>query len=208
VYTPRHNLVEDEAAIRRMVAEARTAWFVTTGADGFPQATFLPIVWRESTVVAHLARANRQWRGLAPDAAALLIVTGPDAYISPSWYERKRVDGKVVPTWDYSAVHLTGTVRVHEDAEWLRTAVTELTETHEAEREHPWAVTDAPADHIDRELSGIVGIEFTVIGVEGKAKLNQNYSEADRRSMVEALAREPFPGAAEVAAQVASTLTN
>lgn len=208
MYTPRHNLVDDEAEIRRMVAAARTAWFVTTGADGFPQATYLPIIWRESTVIAHLARANRHWSGLAPDAPALLIVTGPDAYITSTWYERKQIDGRVVPTWDYTAVHLTGTVRVHEDAEWLRAAVTELTDAHEAGREHPWAVTDAPADHIDFELSGIVGIEITVTGIEGKKKLNQNYSEADRRSIVEGLRGEPFAGAAEVAAQVARTFTN
>lgn len=208
MYTPRHNFVDDEAEIRRMVATTRAAWFVTTGADGFPQATYLPIIWRESTVIAHLARANPHWRGLAQDAPALLIVTGPDAYITPTWYERKRTDGRVVPTWDYTAVHLTGTVRVHEDAEWLRAAVTELTDAHEAGREHPWAVTDAPADHIDFELSGIVGIEITVTGIEGKKKLNQNYSEADRRSMVEGLRREPFAGAAEVAAQVEYTFTN
>lgn len=207
MYIPRHNLVDDEAEIRRMVAAARTAWFVTTGADAFPQATYLPIIWRESTVIAHLARANRHWRALEPGAPALLIVTGADAYISPSWYEQKRIDGKVVPTWDYSAVHLTGTVRVHEDPEWLRDAVTELTDAHEAAREHPWAVTDAPADHINSELSGIVGLEITVTRIEGKAKLNQNYSEADRRGVVEGLRGEPFAGAAEVAEQVASTFT-
>lgn len=208
MYTPRHNVVDDEAEIRRMVKAARTAWFVTTGADGFPQATYLPILWRGSTVIAHLARANRHWRGLAQDAPALLIVTGADAYISPNWYERKQIDGRVVPTWDYTAVNLTGTVRVHEDPAWLRAAVTELTDAHETGREHPWAVTDAPGDHIDFELSGIVGIEITVTGIEGKAKLNQNYSEADRRGVVEGLTDEPFAGAAEVAEQVASTFTS
>lgn len=206
MYTPRHNRVEDEAAIRDMVAAARTAWFVTAGADGTPQATFLPIIWRENTVVMHVARANRHWRALTPGSPALLIVTGPDAYISPSWYEQKGIDGKVVPTWDYTAVHLTGTVTVHEDPEWLRAAVTELTDAHEAGREHPWAVTDAPPDHIDFELSGIVGIEVTVTGVEGKAKLNQNYREADRRGAVEGLTHEPFVHASAVAEQIAATL--
>lgn len=208
MYIPRHNLVDDEAEIRRMVAAARAAWFVTTGADGFPQATFLPILWRGSTVVAHLARANRHWATLAQDAPALLIVTGPDAYVSPSWYEQKQIHGRVVPTWDYTAVNLTGTVRVHEESEWLRAAVTELTDAHEAGREHPWAVTDAPADHVDLELSGIVGIEITVARIEGKKKLNQNYSEADRRGVVEGLKGEPFAGAAELADEVASTLPN
>lgn len=206
MYTPRHNLIDDEAAIRAMVAAARTAWFVTVDAKGVPQATFLPIVWREDTVVMHVARANRHWRSLAPDSPALLIVTGPDAYISPSWYEQKRIDGRVVPTWDYSAVHLTGTATVHEDPEWLREVVTELTDTHETGREHPWVVTDAPPDHIDFELSGIVGIEVAVTRIEGKAKFNQNYPEADRRGAAEGLAREPFLDAPLVAAQIAATL--
>jgi len=206
MYTPRHNLIEDEAAIRSMVAAARTAWFVTVDAEGVPQASFLPIIWRENTVVMHVARANRQWKALAPNSPALLIVTGPDAYISPSWYEQKRIDGRVVPTWDYSAVHLTGTVTVHENTDWLRAAVTDLTDVHEAGRAHPWAVTDAPADHIDFELSGIVGIEVTVTRVEGKAKFNQNYPEADRRGAVEGLVHEPFLYAPLVAEQIAATL--
>jgi len=206
MYTPRHNLVEDEDAIRQMVAAARTAWFVTADETGVPQATFLPIIWRGNTVVMHVARANRHWRALAPGAQALLIVTGPDAYISPSWYASKQIDGKVVPTWDYTAVQLTGTVTVHEDPEWLRTAVTELTDTHESAREHPWAVTDAPPEHIDFELSGIVGIEVTATNVEAKAKLNQNYSAADRRGAVEGLTHEPFVDAPAVAEQIAETL--
>jgi transcriptional regulator len=206
VYTPRFNLVEDEQEIRRMVAAVRVAWFVTTGADGTPQATLLPILWRGDTVVAHLARANRQWRSLADGAPALLIVTGPDAYITPDWYEGKRTDGRVVPTWNYSAVHLTGRVTVHHEPEWLRMAVTDLTDAHEAARERPWAVTDAPADHIDLELSGIVGIEVEVTGIEGKAKLSQNRSETDQRAVAEGLAAEPFPGAAEVSRAMTARL--
>lgn len=206
MYTPRHILIKDEATIRDMVAAVRTAWFVTADSGGIPQATFLPIIWRDNSVIMHVARANRHWRALTPASPALLIVSGPDAYISPSWYEQKHIDGRVVPTWDYTAVHLIGTATVHEDPEWLRTAVTELTDAHEARREHPWAVSDAPADHIDFELSGIVGIEVTVTRIEGKAKLNQNYSEADRRGAVSGLAREPFADATAVAQQIAATL--
>ncbi len=90
-----------------MVASVRTAWFVTVSTNGIPQATFLPIIWHKNTVVMHMARANRQWRALVPGSPALIIVTGPDAYISPSWYEQKSIDRRVVPTWDYTAVHLT-----------------------------------------------------------------------------------------------------
>lgn len=206
MYTPRFNVVGDEAELRRMVAAARTAWFVTAGADGLPEATFVPIVWGESTVVAHVARVNQHWRHLTDGMPALVIVTGPDAYVSPTWYPSKQVNGRVVPTWNYSAVHLTGTVTVHHDPDWLHAAVSELTDVHEAGRAHPWAVADAPADHIADQLTGIVGLELTVTGVQGKAKLSQNRTEADRRGVVAGLADEPFAGAAEVAARMATQL--
>jgi transcriptional regulator len=173
---------------------------VTVGSNGVPAATLLPIMWQGDTVVAHMAKGNAQWREIEPDAAALLIVAGPEAYISPSWYATKAEHGKVVPTWNYSAVHLTGTVRVHEDPEWLRTAVTELTDLHEHRREHPWQPTDAPARYIEGQLRGIVGLEITNIRVEAKAKLSQNRSDADRQGVIAALRNEPFLGAVEVAA--------
>ncbi len=183
-----------------MVAAARTGWLVTVGSDGVPAATLLPIMWQRDTVVTHMAKGNPQWREIEPDAAALLIVAGPEAYISPSWYATKAEHGKVVPTWNYSAVHLTGTARVHEDPEWLRTAVTELTDLHEHSREHPWQPTDAPARYIEGQLRAIVGIEITVIRVDAKAKLSQNRSDADQQGVIDALRSEPFLGAAEVAA--------
>jgi transcriptional regulator len=197
--------VQDEAAIRAMVAAARTGWLVTVGSDGVPAATLLPIMWQRGTVVAHMARGNAQWREIEPDAAALLIVAGPEAYISPSWYATKAEHGKVVPTWNYSAVHLSGTVRVHEDPEWLRTAVTELTDLHEHRREHPWQPTDAPARYIEGQLRGIIGIELTVLRVDAKAKLSQNRSDADQQGVIDALRTEPFLGAAEVAAAMSRT---
>ena len=205
MYVPRFNAVEDEATIRAMVAAARTAWFVTVGANGVPTATLLPMMWQGDTVVAHMAKGNSQWREIEPDAAALLIVAGPEAYISPSWYATKAEHGKVVPTWNYSAVHLTGTVRVHEDPEWLRTAVTELTDVHEHSREHPWQPTDAPARYIEGQLRGIIGLEITNIRVEAKAKLSQNRSDADRQGVIDALRDEPFLEAAEVAAAMSAT---
>jgi transcriptional regulator len=194
VYTPPFNAVPDEDEIRAMVAAARTGWLVTQGDDGYPLATLLPILWRGDTVIAHLARANPQWRQIAPASPGLIIVGGAEAYVSPSWYAAKAEHGKVVPTWNYTAVHLTGTVTVHHDSEWLRSAVTELTETHEATRPEQWQVTDAPAAYVDGQLRGIVGVEITVTRVEGKAKLSQNRSEADRRGVVAGLRADADTG--------------
>ncbi len=146
-----------------------------------------------------MAKANPHWREIADDTTALLIVTGPDAYVSPTWYAAKAEHGKVVPTWNYSAVHLTGLARVHEEPEWLRTAVTELTDRHEERRDRPWHVTDAPAPYVEGQLRGIVGIELTVTGVEGKAKLSQNRSMADREGVIEGLRGEGRVGGQGVA---------
>lgn len=194
MYLPPFNAVPDESHARSMVAAARTGWLVTVDQNGVPVATLLPIMWSGDRVIAHMARANPQWRHLQPDAPCLVIVTGAQAYISPSWYAAKAEHGKVVPTWNYSAVHLTGTLTVHEDGGWLRDAVTELTELHEAGREDPWRVTDAPEPYVDGQLRGIVGIEVRITRVEAKAKLSQNRSVADRRGVVDGLRTEVASG--------------
>src|ERR1700709_1238811 len=149
MYTPAFNAVSDERQIRAMVAAARSAWFVTADQTGLPAATLLPIMWHDDTVVARIAKANPQWKRIRPDMPALLIVSGPETYISPSWYAAKAEHGRVVPTWNYSAVHLSGTVVVHEDRDWLRDVVTRLTATHEHGRAEPWRPTDAPEKYID-----------------------------------------------------------
>jgi transcriptional regulator len=137
-----------------------------------------------------MARANQHWKAIGPDSPALAVVTGPEGYISPSWYATKAEHGKVVPTWNYSAVEFRGRVTVHEDANWLLEAVTRLTDLHEGGRAERWRVTDAPEDYVRKQLRAIVGVEMAVEQVEGKAKLSQNRSDADRRGVVDGLRRE------------------
>lgn len=199
MYVPRPNAVTDEAELRAMVAAYGAGELITTGDDGYPLATLLPVVWREDTVVMHMARANPQWRQIADDIPALVVCGGPQAYISPSWYAAKAEHGKVVPTWNYSSVHLTGRARVHDDPDWLRRQVTDLTDHHEEHRPDRWRVTDAPEQYVTAQLRGIVGVELAVERVEGKAKLSQNRSEADRVGVVAGLDAEPSAAAQEIA---------
>jgi transcriptional regulator len=199
MYIPHYNAIEDEAQIRTMVADIGSAQLITVGSDGFPLATLLPIIWNGDTVIAHFARANPHWREMGEQAPVLLVIAGPQTYISPSWYRSKAEHGKVVPTWNYSAVHLTGRARIHEDADWLGRAVDELVERHEGHRKQPWSRNDAPARYIDGQLRAIVGIEVRVERVEGKAKLSQNRSEADRAGVVRGLRQERSRGSADVA---------
>jgi transcriptional regulator len=198
MYTPPFNRVADDDEIRRMVAEIGSAWLVTVDGAGLPLATLLPIRWRGDEVVAHLAKANPHWRAIGPGSPALLIVTGPEAYVSPSWYAAKAEHGKVVPTWNYTAVQLRGTARVHTDREWLRAAVSDLTDGHEQGREQPWQVTDAPGSYVDGQLGGIVGIQVTVTEVVGKRKLSQNRSADDRAGVITGLAETGDSGAIAV----------
>ncbi|PFG17776.1 PaiB family negative transcriptional regulator [Propionicimonas paludicola] len=207
MYTPPFNRADDVQELRRLVTHVRAGWLVTNGpVDAAPSATYLPILWQGDRVIAHLAKANPHWREISPDAPAVIIVTGPDAYVSPAWYRAKAEHGKVVPTWNYSAVHLVGTARVHHDAEWLRKAVDELTNAHERPREEPWHVSDAPSSYVEGQLRGIVGLELTVTRVEGKAKLSQNRSRADREGVVVGLRESQRPEEQSVAEEMAAVI--
>ena len=208
MYVPHVNAWDDEPAIRRMVAEVGSAQLVTTGADGYPLATLLPVVWRGDTVIAHFARANEHWKAIGADQPALLVVTGPQAYISPTWYAAKAEHGRVVPTWNYSVVQLTGRATVHDDVEWLQDALDELVEHHEGHREPPWHRTDAPERYIQGQMRAIVGLELAVERVEAKAKLSQNRSDADRAGVIAGLAAEESGDAHAVAEQMRTGSTD
>jgi transcriptional regulator len=127
-----------------------------------------------------MARANQQWKLLADNPSVLIVFQGVQTYVTPSWYETKRETHKVVPTWNYVIVQARGKVRVIEDAHWLAEQITELTATHEASRPEPWKVSDAPDSFIQAQIKGIVGIEVEISQLEGKWKVSQNRSAADR----------------------------
>jgi transcriptional regulator len=189
LYVPHFNVMDPER-VRPFVEAAATAQLVTVGADSVPDATFLPVLWEGDRLVGHLARANPHWRRVVDGSPALAIVTGPDGYITPSWYAAKAEHGRVVPTWNYSVVHLRGPVRVHDDPEWVRGLVTRLTDRHEGAREERWHVTDAPEDFVTKNLRAIVGVEVEVESVRAKAKLSQNRSEEDRAGVAAGLAAD------------------
>jgi transcriptional regulator len=134
----------------------------------------------------HLARANPQGREPA-SGAALAIFSGPDAYVTPSWYATKRETGRVVPTWNYVAVHAYGTAEFFDEADRLLAVVTRLTERHEGARPAPWAVGDAPAEFVAGQLRGIVGLRLPIARLVGKRKMSQNRSAADRAGVAAGL---------------------
>lgn len=198
MYVPRPNAMA-EPEVRDFLDAHPAAHLVTVGADGRPDATLLPILVDGDRILGHLARANEQWMRIAAGSPGLVVVSAADAYVSPGWYATKAEHGRVVPTWNYSEVHVRGAVTVHDDPDWVLDVVTRLTERHESQRDRPWAVTDAPAKFVRGQLRAIVGIEVVVTSVEGKAKLSQNRSDADREGTIEGLRAEAEPAAHAVA---------
>ena len=213
MYVPRFNALDGVPEIQSLVLQVGSAQLVTTGADGYPLASMLPVIWEPagSRLVMHMAKANQHWKAIEPDTPALAVVTGPEAYVSPAWYATKAEHGRVVPTWNYSAVHFTGRVTVTHDADWLLEAVSRLTDLHEARREsaglEAWSVDDAPEKYVAGQLRAIVGIELVVEKVEAKAKYSQNRSDADRAGVVAGLRAEGgLRGEAQVADRMADDL--
>ncbi len=174
------------------ICRARLATLVTMTADGLI-ASHVPMLLDPSpapygTLIGHLARPNPQARGAVGDALA--IFQGPEAYITPSWYATKRATGKVVPTWNYVAIHAYGPVEFFDNRDRLRDLVTRLTDRHETLRADPWAVTDAPADFIDGMLNGSVGFALSISRLEGKWKMSQNRPAEDRAGVIAGLEAE------------------
>ncbi|WP_225771122.1 FMN-binding negative transcriptional regulator [Inquilinus sp. Marseille-Q2685] len=185
------------------IRQAGLATLVSLGADGLV-ASHVPMLLDPAagpngTLYGHLAKANPHAAGGAPGTEALAIFQGPEAYITPSWYETKRQTGKVVPTWNYVAIHAHGPFEIFNDADRLLDLVTRLTRRHEGGRASPWAVTDAPEDFVRAQLKGIVGFALPIARLEGKWKMNQNRPAGDRLGVAEGLRGE---GRAEVAALV------
>ena len=141
---------------------------------------------------AHVARANPLWRKLQAAPPCLVLFQGPDAYISPSWYESKRTTHKVVPTWNYAMVQARGRGRVVDDAAWLRRQLDDLTASQEGRLPQPWQPADAPAAFLAATMKGIVGIEIPIDSLVGKWKVSQNRDAADQRGVVAGLQGGPM----------------
>jgi len=148
---------------------------------------FDPMVGERGALLGHVARNNDQWRR-PPVGDALVIVRGPDAYITPSWYAAKTEHGRVVPTWNYVTAHVYGRLVVHDDPSWVRALVRRLTAKHESGFDRPWSVDDAPERYIAGQLRAIVGLELVISRIEAKAKLSQNRPAADIDGVIEGLA--------------------
>jgi transcriptional regulator len=177
MYVPAHFAMADQD-VQELLAHHGAGELVTySGAAGLT-ATMMPFVHEGASLHGHVARNNDQWRH-APVGEAMVILRGPDAYISPAWYAAKKEHGRVVPTWNYVTAPVYGELVVHDDPAYTRWVVELLTRKHEGGRDEPWSVSDAPEQFVEGQLRAIVGLELRISRVEAKAKLSQNRSAAD-----------------------------
>lgn len=178
----------DDDAAWQLVLGAGAGFYVRPAASGLA-SVFAPIVVDEDrqTLTTHVARANDWWRD-ANGASVLVLVLAASAYVSPRHYPSKAQSPGVVPTWNYVAAEIRGTVSVHDDADWTRAQAERQTDRFESGAATPWRVSDAPDEFIDRQVRAIVGVSVAVTSIEGKAKLSQNRPEVDHDEVRRALA--------------------
>ncbi|BBK37653.1 transcriptional regulator [Allostella sp. ATCC 35155] len=203
LYNPPHFREQDRAVLDDHIRRMAFATLVTAGADG-PIVSHLPMLLLPDpapggALIGHVARANPQWRQSDLDKPALAMFGGPHAYVSPQWYPGKREHGRVVPTWNYAVVHVTGRLTVLDDPDAVLDIVTRLTNVHEAGFATPWTVDDAPPEFVRAQLKGIVGLRLEIASVEGKLKLSQNRTPADREAVAAGLEERGDPPSSGVA---------
>lgn len=176
MYVPKH-FVPDEAAVRDLLTSHGASDLITMTDQGLV-ATLLPFEYdpdagARGALIGHMARANNQWRQPVR-GEAMVIVRGPEAYVTPSWYPTKEEHHRVVPTWNYMIAHVYGQLVVHDDPAWIESQMRRLTDRHETGCAEPWSVDQAPAKFVERQVRGVVGVEVVISRIEAKFKLSQN----------------------------------
>ena len=203
MYNPPSFAEHDVAVMHDFIEAHPFGALVTTSSSGL-FATHLPLVLDRQlgphgTLQGHIARANPHHEVAGDGSEALVLFTGADSYVTPSMYASKAKHGKVVPTWNYVAVHAHGTLRFVREPDALRVHLARLTARHETSRRQPWSITDAPADYIEKQLGAIVGVEIEITRLEGKWKMSQNRPAEDVDGVIEGLSASDDPREREVA---------
>lgn len=193
MYLPKHFAVDDPALLAQMIAEYPLAT-VVGNLNGQLEVNHLPLMLNadRTKLYGHIARVNPLSKiAASAQPAVTAIFNGPNAYVTPAWYPSKKETGKVVPTWNYAVVHAQGSVKLIDDAQWLRNHVAQMTNIHEPTYQSDWKLDDAPEEYVQMMLKAIIGIEIDVQSLVGKFKLSQNRPPEDYTAVVEQLAQSP-----------------
>ena len=198
MYVPNHFKEDDVKQLQQYIRDYSFGLLVIADEEGI-EANYMPFCLSVEeddsfgTLQCHLARSNKVWQRIENSRFVLAVFKGPDAYVSPSWYPSKAETGRVVPTWNYLAVHVAGSAQVIQDAVWLKQHLCQLTYQHEAGRAEPWAVEDAPDDYTEGLMRAIVGIEIKIETLTGKLKASQNQPERNQAGVKAGLKNEGAP---------------
>lgn len=202
MYIPKHFAESDNDRLYEFIRSNPFALLVTNTQSGL-NADHLPVYLNTQNphkvcVQGHIASANPLWKNITDSQQSLLIFQGTNAYIPPAWLPSKKTDGRVVPTWNYSAVHVKGSIEFIHEPCWKLALLDKLTAQQEDKLEHPWSVADAPAEYIQKLLPAIVGFEIVVSEMVGKFKLSQNQSLENRSGIAEGLEKQGHPMAGQI----------
>ena len=207
MHAPVHFRMDDQAELAAFIQARHFGTLVVAGGNG-PQAAHIPMILNRDadgkpvSLEGHVAKSNPAAAVAAKPVRALAIFNGADAYVTPSLYLSKREHGKVVPTWNYIAVQVSGVATAFNDADALRTQVSRITDMMEKSAAVPWAVSDAPDDYIAKMINGITGLRLEIDAIEGARKLSQNRLEADRLAVLNGFTHSPDNAARELAAEM------
>lgn len=185
MYVPNHFKEDDQEKLQQHIRDYSFGILVIADNEGI-EANHVPFHLSSGengclgSLQCHLARSNPVWQRMQGGARVLAVFQGPDAYVSPSWYPTKAETGRVVPTWNYLAVHAQGSAQIIKDPSWLKHHLHQLTDQHESQMVAPWSVGDAPADFTERLVQAIVGVEIKIETLTGKLKASQNQPERNR----------------------------
>jgi len=198
MFIPADFVETDLAWLDRLLERDAFVTVVTTGSDGLPQVTLLPVLYRrdgqEILIEGHWARPNPQAGHAGP---ALVLVHGPHGYVSPGWYPDKEAQARV-PTWNYAAAELRGTLEPVTDPDALIDMLDRLSAKYEAQVGGDWDLL--PIEPRQRRmLAGIIGFRFRARQVQVKLKLSQNHPEANQHGVIDALTALDSPPSHELA---------
>ena len=202
MYNPAHFAITESESLHRIIRNNPLGILVTPTSSGLDANhlpfEFDPAVGQFGTLTGHVARANPVWQLALGDAEVLVIFRGNEGYISPNWYPSKHETHRLVPTWNYEVVHAHCRLTVRDDEKFTRGVVARLTRRHEAKESKPWKMGDSAPDFIDGMMKAIVGLELSIIRLEGKAKLSQNRDPRDLQGAVDELRKRGRGPLAEV----------
>ena len=207
MYAPAAFRVDDAAELAAFIEARHFGTLVVTGPNG-PQAAHVPmLVNRDAagnavSLECHVAKSNPVAAIAASGARALAIFNGADAYVTPSLYLSKREHGRVVPTWNYIAVEVTGDVATFSDGAQLQAQIARMTDVMEQLTAAPWSVSDAPADYVAKLVGAITGLRLTIDSIEGVRKLSQNRPEGDRAGVLNGFTHSSDPSARQLATEM------